>query len=105
MPPKRFRPAWRTMLAASLTAAVFASIVDLTYTQLEAGAFQIAAYAFSDGAGATTADASGNGIVGTLFGATWAAGKNGGGLAFNGTSSYVDLGAPALVQNTGSLTV
>ena len=65
----------------------------------------LAGYGFGEGAGSITADASGNGITGTLNSAVWAAGKNGGGLSFNGTTSYVDLGNPALLALTGSMTV
>jgi hypothetical protein len=65
----------------------------------------LAAYSFNQGSGTTAADSSGNGITGILSGATWAAaGEYGGALSFNGTSSYVDLGNPAAIQNTGSMT-
>ena len=64
----------------------------------------VAAYGFSEGTGTTTADASGNGITGTLQGATWtSSGKYGNGLSFNGTTSYVDLGNPAALKITGSM--
>ena len=40
------------------------------------------------------------------MGATWTTGgKYGNALSFNGTSSYVDLGNPAALQLTGSMTV
>ena len=65
----------------------------------------VAAYAFGEGSGTTTADASGNGLSGTLSGTTWtAAGKYGNALSFNGTSSFVDLGNPAALRLTGSMT-
>jgi len=65
----------------------------------------LAAYSFNQGSGTTAADSSGNGITGTLSGATWAAaGEYGGALSFNGTSNYVDLGNPTALQNTGSMT-
>ena len=51
-------------------------------------------------------DASGNGITGNIIGATWTTGgRNGNALSFNGSSSYVDLGNPSLVQITGSMTL
>ena len=66
----------------------------------------LAAYAFSEGSGTTTADASGKGHTGTLSGATWTnAGKYGQALSFNGSTSYVDLGNAADLQLTGSMTV
>ena len=65
----------------------------------------VAAYAFNEGSGTTVVDASGNGLTGTIAGATWTpGGKYGNALLFNGTSSYVDLGNPALLQITGSIT-
>ena len=65
----------------------------------------VAAYGFNEGAGTAVADASGNGITGTINNAAWtAAGKYGQALSFNGTSSYVDLGNPAGLQITGSMT-
>jgi hypothetical protein len=57
-------------------------------------------------AGTTTADASGNGLSGTLVGSpAWVSGKNGIGLSFNGSSTHVDLGNPTALQFTGSMTV
>jgi chitodextrinase len=66
----------------------------------------VAAYAFGEGSGTTTADATGNGHTGTLLGgATFtASGKYGGGLSLNGSTAYVDLGNAADLQITGSMT-
>src|SRR5215510_7048783 len=65
----------------------------------------VAAYNFNEGSGTTVNDASGNGITGNIIGATWTTGgKNGNALSFNGSTSYVDLGNPALLQITGSMT-
>src|SRR5262249_16264904 len=65
----------------------------------------VAAYNFNEGSGTTVNDASGNGITGSILGATWTTGgKNGNALSFNGSTSYVDLGNPALLQITGSMT-
>ena len=64
-----------------------------------------AGYGFSEGSGTTTADASGNGLTGTLQAATWTtSGKYGNALVFNGTSGYVDLGNPTALQLTSSAT-
>ena len=66
----------------------------------------VAGYAFSEGSGTTTADASGSGLTGTLVGSpTWVAGRNGTGLSFNGSSTYVDLGTSAALGFTGSMTL
>ena len=52
----------------------------------------LAGYGFGEGAGTTTADASGNGFTGTLVGSPgWVTGKNGTGLSFNG---FDDLRRP-----------
>lgn len=64
----------------------------------------VAAYSFNEGSGTTLTDLSGNGSNGTINGATWTTGKYGGALSFNGSSSYVDLGNPASLQLTGSMT-
>jgi Concanavalin A-like lectin/glucanases superfamily/Bacterial Ig domain len=65
----------------------------------------IAVYSFNQGSDTTAADSSGNGLTGTLFGTAWtSAGKYGNALSFNGTSSYVDLGNPARLNGTGSMT-
>ena len=66
-----------------------------------------AGYAFNESSGTTTADATGHGITGTLVnGATFTtAGKYGNAVALDGVNDYVDLGNPAALQLTGSMTV
>ena len=65
----------------------------------------IAAYGFAEGSGTTTADASGNGLTGSLQNATWtASGRDGNALVFNGTTSYVDLGTLSAFPLTSSST-
>lgn len=51
----------------------------------------VAAYGFNEGSGGTVADASGSGNGGTLSGTTWATGKYGGALSFNGSNSWVTI--------------
>src|SRR4030095_7381561 len=52
----------------------------------------VAAYGFEEGAGTTTADASGNRNNGTLQGATWTAnGKFGKAVSFNGSNSWITV--------------
>jgi fibronectin type 3 domain-containing protein len=66
----------------------------------------VAAYNFNEGSGSTVTDLSGNNLTGKIVGATWTTGgKYGNALSFNGTSSYVDLGNPAALQLTGSITI
>jgi hypothetical protein len=66
----------------------------------------VAAYSFDEGTGNSIADLSGNNIKGTVVGATWTTnGMYGTALAFNGISSYVDLGNRTELQLTGSMTI
>jgi cell division septation protein DedD len=65
----------------------------------------VVAYNFNEGSGTIVRDASGHGITGNISGATWTTGgRYGYALSYNGSSSYVDLGNPALLQITGSMT-
>jgi hypothetical protein len=65
----------------------------------------VAAYGFNEGAGVQVADASGNGNVGTISSATWAAGKYGSSLLFNGTSAWVTVADSPTLHLTTGLTV
>ena len=67
------------------------SPVTVTVAAPAAGNGPVAAYSFDDGAGTIAGDATGNGHPGTVVGATWAAGKFGSALNFDGVSSRVDL--------------
>ncbi len=50
-------------------------------------------WAFDEGSGTTTADATGDGFTGTLTnGAQWTTGLDGSALQFNGTNAYVNFG-------------
>jgi hypothetical protein len=65
-----------------------------------------AGYAFNETGGTSTVDASGHGITGTLTnGPTFAAGKYGNAVALDGVNDFVNLGNPAALQLTGSMTV
>jgi Concanavalin A-like lectin/glucanases superfamily len=62
----------------------------------------VAAYGFEESSGPTTADASGNGHVGTLSGATRSTlGKNGSALSFDGNDLVTVADAPGLDLTTG----
>ena len=66
----------------------------------------VAGYPSDEGTGTTLTDVTGHGLTGTISGATWTTqGKYAKALSFNGTSSYVNLGNPTLLQITGSMTV
>src|SRR5262245_56764286 len=65
-----------------------------------------AGYAFNETSGTTTTDASGHAITGTLVnGPTFGPGKNGNAVVLDGVNDYVNLGNPAALQFTGSMTV
>jgi hypothetical protein len=51
----------------------------------------VASYDFNQGSGATLTDKTGNGNNGTILGATWAPGRFGSGLLFNGSSNWVTI--------------
>jgi glucose/arabinose dehydrogenase len=66
----------------------------------------VAGYAFDETTGTTTADASGQGLVGTLTnGPTWTIGQHGNAINLDGVNDYVNLGNPSALQLTGSITV
>jgi hypothetical protein len=66
----------------------------------------VGSWAFNEGSGTTTADLSGNGLTGTISGATWGTGVTGTALNFNGTSGNVSMGnQTALNTGTNSFSV
>jgi len=65
-------------------------------------------WAMNEGNGTIAGDKSGNGNNGTLTGATiptWADGKRGKALNFDGSASYVDVGNRSNLKQTGDFTV
>ena len=65
-----------------------------------------AGYALDEVSGTSAADASGHGLNGTLTnGPTWAVGRYGNAVNVDGVNDYVDLGNPAGMQFTGSMTI
>jgi len=94
-----------TVAAFDAAGNVSAPSAPLAVTTLAAPSSLVAAYDFGEGSGTTTADASPSGITATLQGATWTTGHSGNALSFNGSSNYADLGNPAALRLTGSMTV
>jgi hypothetical protein len=82
--------------------STYSALASATTQAPAPGGGLVAAYSFDEGGGTTVADASGNGNAGTIGSATWTtAGKNGGALAFNGTSARVRVNdAPSLDLST-----
>ncbi|RCV64105.1 PKD repeat-containing protein [Methanophagales archaeon] len=60
---------------------------------------------FDEGSGNTAEDTSGNNNEGTIHGASWAEGKLGKALSFDGTNDYVDCGRDTSLKITGAITV
>ena len=66
----------------------------------------MAGYAFDEGTGTAAADASGHGLTGTLIGGPgWSTGEYGSAVNLDGVDDRVDLGNPAALQFTGSMTL
>jgi glucose/arabinose dehydrogenase/chitodextrinase len=66
----------------------------------------VGAWGFTEGAGTTTADSSGNGNAGTLVGPSWTtSGRFGNGLSFNGTNSVVRVADSASLDLTTGMTL
>lgn len=106
------------MLAAvvAVGAAVYGLISQTDWSRISgrsniaaisgAGSGLVGYWTFDEGSGASAADTSGNGNNGTLVNApTWGTGRIGGALALNGTSQYVLVGSPAVLDITGAVTV
>src|SRR5437870_5289993 len=96
--PASHRLAWFYVIATVGVISMLAALIAVSTSRAQAATGPIAAYGFSESSGTTTADQSGNNIIGSLVGATWtSAGKFGNALSFNGSSSYVDLGRPSVL--------
>src|SRR5262249_31474553 len=66
----------------------------------------VGAWAFGEGSGATTADASGNGNTATITSGTWTTqGRYGSALSFNGTNSVLRVAHSASLNLTSAITL
>jgi hypothetical protein len=94
-------------LSVSDGAASASSAFTLTVSPAApAGAGLVAAYGMDENGGSTVADKSGFGNTGQISGATWTpAGKYGAGLAFNGSSSMVVVGASSSLAASAAITL
>jgi hypothetical protein len=92
----------RTLSTALMVAC--AALLAASHAYGQAG--PVAAYSFNEGSGSTAADATGNGHIGTLSGATWsAAGRNGGALSFDGVNDWVTIADTNLLDLTTGMTL
>src|SRR6185295_20013769 len=86
-----------TVTARDAAGNTGAATLTVTYTPANS---LVAAYAFDEGSGVTSADASGNGNTATLVAAPgWVAGQFGSALSFNGTSSYASTNLVTTLPN------
>jgi PKD repeat protein len=83
-----------------------ASAGDIAISVRTPGNPFIASYSFDESSGTTVTDASGNGHNGTIVGATrTSAGRRGGALEFNGTSSFVSVNPTPAMDLTSGMTL
>ena len=95
----------RLALACSTFLLALVTLVP-SATPAQSAAGLVAGYAFNEGSGTSAVDASGGGLTGTLTnGAGWGTGRNAGAVLLDGVNDFVELGNPALLQLTGSMTV
>ena len=95
----------RLALACSTFLLALVALVP-SATPAQSAAGLVAGYAFNEGLGTSAVDASGSGLTGTLTnGAGWGTGRNAGAVLLDGVNDFVELGNPALLQLTGSMTV
>jgi chitodextrinase len=106
MPHLQFGRARRALpvLALFAVAAVVGAGGSATATASSTGL--VAAYSFDEGSGAVAHDLSGNGNDATLHNAAWvSAGKYGGAVSLNGTSSIVSVPDSPSLDPTSGLTI
>ena len=89
------------MTLPRLVLALAASVLVATAAQAEL----VGHWAMDEGTGPTAFDSSTYGNDGTISGASWAAGKLGGGLDFNSATDIVNSGSHSSLNITGTLTL
>ena len=99
------RRSGRLAFACATSLVVLVTIVP-SASSAQSATGPVAAYAFNEGSGTSATDASGGGLTGTLTnGAAWGTGRNAGAVLLDGVNDFVELGNPAALQLTGSMTV
>jgi hypothetical protein len=90
--------------AGNRTTATPVNVTVSNTTQTPPGL--VAAYGFNENAGVQVGDASGQGNVGTIAGATWTAnGKFGSALSFDGSTSWVTIADAPSLDLTNGMTI
>ena len=98
----------RLVHAAQLAALTLVSLVAFAGAGSTGAATTpglVAAYSFDAGTGTTLADNSGLANTGTISGATWAAGKNGSALTFDGVNDWVTIADSASLDLSTGMTL
>jgi hypothetical protein len=94
------------VITATGSGTASSATIALTITSTSTTPGSLAAqWKMDEGSGTITADASGNGNVGTLNGATWAAGSYGTSIALSGNHSYVSVKESSSIELGKQLTV
>jgi hypothetical protein len=65
----------------------------------------LAYYRFDEGSGTAVHDCSGHGLDGVLTSGSWVAGHTGSAVHYNGSSTCIDLGTPAVLDFGGPFTI
>ena len=87
----------------AITAPSTTQSYTATYTVAAPPSGLVGAWGFSEGSGATTADASGNGNTASLLnGPSWVAGKYGRGLSFDGVNDNLSVANSSSLNVSGS---
>src|SRR5262249_34396737 len=95
----------RRVFLASLISGVAFVLLSSSATEAASSGL-VAAFSFNEGSGSSVGDSSGSGNNGTVSGATWStAGKYGGALSFNGSSSLVSGPDGASLHLTTGMTL
>ena len=103
-----FRLTPRFVHAAQLAALTLVSLVAFAGAGATVAATSpglVAAYSFDAGTGTTLADSSGLANTGTISGASWATGKNGGALTFDGVNDWVTVPDTASLDLSTGMTI
>ncbi len=97
-----------TIIIAAILTAPFARPLPVraaTLTKAPSNLGLVGYWPLDDASGVIASDSSGNGNTGTITGASWASGKRGKALDFNGTDQHVSVTASSVLNPTTALTV
>jgi len=99
---------------AAVVVCVILAVASIAFWQMNQGAQAAMVYPhpglvgwwrFDEGSGTVAGDSSGNGNNGTIYGATWATGRYGQALSFDGVSNYAGVPDSSSLRVTGAITL